>query len=184
MINDQSFQIDDQEFHVRKLESEHLQSLQHLCERCADFVDLVEGTEVSPGAAEELFQDMPPGKSLSDKFLFGIFEREGEIVGVLEGMRHYPDESTWWIGLLMLAPEVRSRGLGRKVVDGFHDYVCSEGGMCIMLGVVEENLAAYKFWQQQGFTLVRQTEPRTFGKKVQSVYVMQRDIPSSRTHDT
>jgi len=184
MNNDQSFQIDDPEFRLCKLESEHLQPLQHLCERCADFVELVEGQEVSPGASQELFQDMPPGKSLSDKFLYGIFDRNGEMRGVLEGMRHYPDETTWWIGLLMLDPEVRGRGLGRKIVDGFSAYVRSEQGKSIMLGVVEENQTAYDFWQQQGFTLVRQTEPRPFGKKVQSVYVMQRDLPPSRTLDT
>jgi ribosomal protein S18 acetylase RimI-like enzyme len=34
-----------------------------------------------------------------------------------------------------------------------------------MLGVVEENQAAYEFWQRLGFEFVRQTEPRQFGKK-------------------
>jgi hypothetical protein len=54
-----------------------------------------------------------------------------------------------------------------------------------MLGVVEENRAAYRFWQQLGFDLVRQTEPRQFGKKTQAVYVMRRyvtqqSVPANR----
>jgi len=102
--------------------------------------------------------------------------RKGDIVGVLEGIRHYPDETTWWIGLLMLAPEVRGRGLGRKLVQGFSEYVRLEQGTSMMLGVVEENRSAYRFWQQVGFELVRQTEPRPFGKKIQRVYVMRREV--------
>jgi ribosomal protein S18 acetylase RimI-like enzyme len=51
-----------------------------------------------------------------------------------------------------------------------------EQGTSIMLGVVEENQEAYRFWQQLGFELVRQTEPRPFGKKIQTVYVMRRGV--------
>ena len=46
----------------------------------------------------------------------------------------------------------------------------------IMLGVVEENQSAYRFWQGLGFELVRQTEPRSFGKKTQVVYVMRKEV--------
>jgi hypothetical protein len=45
-----------------------------------------------------------------------------------------------------------------------------------MLGVVEDNLHAYRFWSNNGFEMVRKTEPRLFGKKNQSVFVMRRKI--------
>jgi ribosomal protein S18 acetylase RimI-like enzyme len=171
-----AFQIDDSECAVCKLQAEHTAPLQRLFDKCADFVMLVEGEEVSPTAAQDIFQERPAGRSLDDKFLYGLVERNGEVVGLLEGMRHYPDETVWWIGLLMLAPEVRGRGLGRKLVQNFCDYVYSVQGTAVMLGVVEENRAAYRFWQQVGFEQVRQTEPRSFGKKTQSVYVMWRAL--------
>jgi ribosomal protein S18 acetylase RimI-like enzyme len=137
---------------------------------------IVDGEGVSPSAAQDTFEAAPPGFSLTDKFLYGLFDRAGAMLGVLEGDRHYPDESTWWIGLLMLSPDVRGRGLGRKLVEGFVEYVRAAGGASIMLGVVEDNHAAYHFWQKMGFELVRQTEPRPFGKKMQTVYVMQRGV--------
>jgi RimJ/RimL family protein N-acetyltransferase len=171
-----TFQIDDPERVVCRLQAEHTAPLQRLFDKCADFVMLVEGEEASPTAAQDIFQERPAGRSLDDKFLYGLVERNGEIVGLLEGFRHYPDEAIWWIGLLMLAPEVRGRGLGRKLVQSFCDYVCSVQGTAVMLGVVEENRAAYRFWQQVGFEQVRQTEPRPFGKKTQSVYVMRRAL--------
>ena len=60
---------------------------------------------------------------------------------------------------------VRGQGLGQKIVEGFVEHAAKEGAQSIMLGVVEENLAAYRFWQKVGFELVRTTEPRPFGKK-------------------
>jgi len=176
MTNAQPFQIDDPDYYVSKLEFEHCELLQKLFDRCADYAMIVEGESVSPTAAQEMFQAVPPGRSTDDKFVYGLLDRGGNILGVLEGMRHYPDESIWWIGLLMLAPEVRERGLGRKLVQSFCEYVHSEQGTAIMLGVVEENRSAYHFWQGQGFESVRQTEPRSFGRKTQKVYVMRKAV--------
>jgi hypothetical protein len=31
---------------------------------------------------------------------------------MIESMRHYPDNQTWWLGLVMLSPEQRGQGLG------------------------------------------------------------------------
>ena len=176
MTDTHAFQIDDTEFSVCELHPKHTECLQRLFDQCADFAMLVEGEEVSPHAAQEIFQEVPPGKSLSDKFLYGILDRKGNIVGALEGMRNYPDPTSWWIGLLLLAPNVRGHGLGGKLVRGFSDYVRSQRGASIMLGVVEENQAAHLFWHQLGFDLVRQTEPRRFGKKIQTVRVMRQGL--------
>jgi ribosomal protein S18 acetylase RimI-like enzyme len=166
------------EYLIGRLKPEHTEALQRLLEQCADYAMLVEGEAVSPSAAQDLFNEAPPGRSLSDKFLYGVWDRKGNIVGVLEGMRHYPDETTWWIGLLLLAPQARGCGLGRKLVEGFTETVRSEQGGAVMLGVVEDNQAAYRFWLKLGFEPVRQTEPRPFGKKVQTVHVMRRNLTS------
>jgi ribosomal protein S18 acetylase RimI-like enzyme len=176
MTDTHSFQIDDPDYYVSKLEPEDCERLQTLFDKCADYALIVEGESVSPTAAQETFQAAPPGRSIKDKFLYGLWDRQENIVGVLEGMRHYPDETVWWIGLLMLTPEVRAHGLGRKLVQSFCEYVRSEQGTAIMLGVVEENHSAYRFWQGQGFELVRQTEPRTFGRKTQVVNIMRKPV--------
>ncbi len=176
MTDAQVFHLDDSDYIVCRLQPEHTEPLQRLFDQCADYAMIVDGEGVSPTAAQEIFQSVPVGRSFSDKFLYGLLDRKEDIVGVLEGIRHYPNDTTWWIGLLMLAPEVRGHGLGRKLIQGFSDYMRSEQGTSIMLGVVEENQEAYRFWQQLGFELVRQTEPRPFGKKIQTVYVMRRGV--------
>ncbi len=150
-------------------------------DQCADYTWIVEGEPVSPTAAQEEFQTVPPGRSLNDKFIFGLIDPHGEIAGILDAMRHYPDEGVWWIGLLLLAPEVRNQGIGRQLLTRFFEHVRSQGGKAVMLGVVEDNIHAYRFWQHAGFVLVRQTDPRPFGKKMQVVQVMRVEVDIERT---
>jgi ribosomal protein S18 acetylase RimI-like enzyme len=176
MTEPQDFHIDDSNYSVCKLKPEHVEPLQRLFDQCADYTMLVDGEDVSPTAAQEIFQEVPAGRSPRDKFLYGILDQKGDMVGLLEGIIHYPDDMDWWIGLLMLAPRVRGHGLGRKIIEGFSEYVRLNQGKSIMLGVVEENQKAYHFWQQSGFEFVRQTEPRPFGRKSHTVYVMRRGV--------
>jgi len=161
---------------VRRLQPEDAGRLQALFDRCADYALIVDGEPFSPTAGEDVFHSGPPGKALDDKFVFGLVDVGGDIVGLLEGMRDYPEEGIWWIGLLLLAPEVRGQGVGRKLVERFIEYARSQGAESLMLGVVVQNRAARRFWEQVEFTWVRTTEPRPFGKKVQAVHVLSRPL--------
>ena len=171
-----AFKLNRVDYTVRSLQPADAALLQALYDRCADFTLLVEGEPVSPTAAGQDLQSVPAGKSLADKCVFGIFNLQGEIVGVLDALRDYPEEAAWWVGLLMLAPAVRGQGLGRDAFLAFSEYVRWHGAKVIMLGVVEENKPALEFWQKMGFSLLRKTEPRLFGKKMQVVYIFRRSI--------
>jgi ribosomal protein S18 acetylase RimI-like enzyme len=180
MNSAQDFSINNPDYSVCRLQPEQMEALQRLLEQCADFTQLVEGESVRPEAAQEIFRSVPEGRSVRDKFLYGLLHRAGNFVGVLEGMRHYPDDTTWWIGLLLLAPETRGHGLGRKIIAGFSEYVYENQGTAVMLGVVEQNRAAQRFWQRMGFEWVRQTDPRTFGRKTQTIHVMRKELTRVR----
>jgi ribosomal protein S18 acetylase RimI-like enzyme len=159
---------------VRPLQEADLPALQVLFEQCADYVRLLKGEEVPPTEAEDSFRSGPPGRSLEDKLLYGLFDARGALVAMLDAFARHPDSATWWIGLLILAPAMRGQGIGRKLVESFAEAVASQGGTLIMLGVVEENSAALRFWQALGFKLQSVSEPRHFGQKMQAMYVMQR----------
>jgi ribosomal protein S18 acetylase RimI-like enzyme len=176
MKTENAFEIEVQDYSVHLLAHEDLQALQTLYEKCRDFMLLVDGHPAGENAAEEEFQDVPPGKSAADHFMFGIVDRSNALAGLLDVVRAYPEEATWWIGLLLLAPEIRSQGIGEKVLEGFADYVRTGGGKALMLGVVKENEGAYRFWSRMGFELVRETEPRQYGDKIHTVRVMRHDL--------
>jgi ribosomal protein S18 acetylase RimI-like enzyme len=170
------FDIDLHDYSVRLLLPEDAATLQRLFEKCRDYFLVVDGQEPPPNAAKEEFSSVPPGKSLNDKFMFGIFHIRENLVGLLEGLRQYPDETTWWIGLFLLTPEARNQGIGQMVIHEFKNYVRRNGGQAIALGVVEDNQRAFAFWKKLGFAFLHKTEPRQFGNKMQTVSVMRQAL--------
>ena len=102
MTNIDLFSLGVPGYSVESLELRDAQQLQKLYEKCADFANLVDGQPPSPTAAREEFLAVPEGKSLCDKFMFGLFDPQHELIGLIESIRGYPDEQTWWVGLVML----------------------------------------------------------------------------------
>jgi ribosomal protein S18 acetylase RimI-like enzyme len=169
---DIAFPIDLPTHTVHFLTPEDSSQLQGLYDRCLDYMLLVDGHPAGSNAGAKAFQDVPPGKSLTDKIMVGVLEEQNELVGVLDAIRGYPESSVWWIGLFILAPEARSQGFGKEIIQGFVEFARKSGVQYIMLGVVEENFRAFQFWSNLGFEVVRETAPQQFGKKMQVVKIM------------
>jgi GNAT superfamily N-acetyltransferase len=158
----------------------HRAAVQALLERGADYARLVEGQDPGPDAARELFTDGPPGHPLEDKFVIGLFDPPDALIAVLEGMRDYPDPGVWWIGLMLLDPAWRGRGLGAQLYRAFEAYAGEGGATALGLGVVEANAGARRFWERVGFAATRVTEPRRFGAREHAVIVMRRALVDRR----
>ncbi len=152
-----------------------LSLVQTLFERCADYFEVVEGGPPGPHAAEEVFTDVAPGKTLDDKLLLGLWDGP-QLIGVLDVMRDYPDANTWFIGLLLLDPAYRGHGAGALIIEALVAWAAQQGVQALGLGVVAQNTGALRFWSRMGFEVVRVTEPRTFGTKEQTVTVMRRNL--------
>ncbi|HEY4393925.1 MAG TPA: GNAT family N-acetyltransferase [Polyangia bacterium] len=128
-------------------------ALQALHLRCADFVEATTGRPPRGDEGERLFVDAPPGKGAGDKQVLGV-KREGELVGVVELLPGYPGPQDWYVGLLLLSPEVRGAGVGTAVMRDTVERVARAGGRALHLIVREDNPRAVAFWQAQGFALV------------------------------
>lgn len=142
-------------YRVARLTPAEAADLQDLYERCTDFHELTEGSPTRPTAASEELVALPPGKELADKFPFGVHAPAGRLIGFLDLMRDYPAEREWWIGLLMLDPAVRGAGLGSRIYRAAAEWVGSQHGSAIYIGVLEQNGAAERFWRREGFVELR-----------------------------
>jgi ribosomal protein S18 acetylase RimI-like enzyme len=77
---------------------------------------------------------------------------EGSSLGhALELIRDYPGPGDWFVGLLMLDPDVRSSGLGSRLHAALERALADVGGRAIYLAVLEQNAGAERFWRRQGF---------------------------------
>ncbi len=150
--------------------------LQALLASAADYFLLVYGAPPGPSAAESAFADRPPGTRPEDKHLLGLFDHAGALIGVLDAVRDYPQPGTWWLGLLLLAPEHRGRGLGTQAYFAFERWAARLGARAIGLGIVEGNERACRFWRRIGFAPGERRPPAKFGEREHVVLVMVRSL--------
>jgi ribosomal protein S18 acetylase RimI-like enzyme len=136
-----------------RLDEARKDELQEFYERCADYVELITGQPPGPDEAEELLASLPRGKTHEDKFVIGLFDAPGHLIGVLDVIRDYPKRDEWFLGLLMLAPALRRHGLGERVYRRLEEWVRACGGKAVHLIVQEQNPGALRFWQRMGFEL-------------------------------
>jgi RimJ/RimL family protein N-acetyltransferase len=174
MNNSVSFALIRPGYLAKLLIPEDAIMLQNLYEQCTEFALLTDGQPPSPTAAREEFDAVPEGKTTQDKYIFGLFDPQNNLIGMLESIRHYPDGRTWWLGLMMLSPKQRGQGLGTDLYQAFEHWVSAQRIEQVSLSVVEANELGLQFWKSLGFEVIRKTEPRQFGNKIHSVFVMSR----------
>jgi ribosomal protein S18 acetylase RimI-like enzyme len=166
---------------VAQLTLAHAPELQRLYERCTDYHFAHEGAPTRANAGEEELTSLPPGRTADDKFSFGIYAADGELIGYAELFRNYPADAEWWIGLLMLDPDARGRGLGSEIVCNASAWAAENGARSIMLAVLESDERAQRFWIRQGFEEVRRRAYESQAtKKPHSVIIMRRPLDSAR----
>ena len=155
---------------------EDMPDLQALLERSADFFYLIEGQPPGPDAARSLEIEGPPGWSLKKKILIGVKDQNSSLIAIIEGMRDYPEDGIFWIGLLLIDPFKRSQGLGERIMNGFEGWARAQGARQVRLGVADVNRKAMRFWQRIGFELVSKTGPTFLGQNEHVIYRMKKII--------
>ena len=150
-------------------------SVQLLLEECSDFNLLVTGLPVARTDAKELFTDLPPGKDMVDKTIIGFYKGQN-LVGIMDNIRGYPEPGTWFIGLMLLVPDERGKGMGRNLISGYEQWAGLQGAQAIRLGVVAENCDGYRFWERSGYQMVEKRPARRFGNKEQEIFLFRKEL--------
>lgn len=149
-----------------------------LAERCGEYLELHYGAPADPQhLMRELLSELPPGKSLEDKFALGLFEEE-RLIGVLDVVRDYPEPHEWYLGLLVLVPEQRGQGRGRAILQTLMHWLRDQGAHGIRLAVSEHNPAGQRFWARAGFLPLRQVMAE-FGRRRSLFHVLRLPLAST-----
>ena len=138
-----------------------LAAVQQVLEGCPSYYLLEQGQLAAPGAALALMNECPPDRSTSDKAFWGIYVRN-EIAGYAEILRGYPNETTMYLGLLILMESYQHRGVGALAYTRIEEEVTSwEGAATIRLAVLSTNPAPGTFWERMGFHSTGEIRPYT-----------------------
>lgn len=161
---------------ARRLDDKDTAALQALCEACADYHILLEGRPARPDEAQHQMAELPPGKTLTDKFFFGLFTPRPRLCGALDLLRDYREPGEWYLGLLLLEPEARGRGLGERVVRAAEDWVRAQGARRMRLACAEQNEGGRRFWERQGYRVEKRFPPRRMGNKETVLLELRREL--------
>jgi GNAT superfamily N-acetyltransferase len=124
---------------------------QPLLECCEDFFQRCFGRPAREDEARRMPLERPPGLGPERRHLVALRDSGRRLVGVLEGVSDFPAPGEWYLGLMLLAPEVRGKGRGEAVLRGYEDWLRREGARLLRLGVSEPNPDAHRFWTRVGF---------------------------------
>lgn len=166
-------------YKVTPLNSDDENRIQEFLLECEDYEILETGRGVEPGDARAMLTDLPPNKILADKYVFSV-EQGGRMVAVLDIIQNYKAPGTWWIGLLLISPSMRGKGLGSLIVEYIFENLAENSVKEIQLAVLEENEAGRVFWKKMGFKHVETVYGRRHGLKVHNLLVMSRRVVRHR----
>ncbi len=111
----------------------------------------ISGNPPSPEDGRELFSAIAPGKEFQDKFVFGIY-LNNYMIGCIDLIRRFPDESTVMLGLLLLSEKHQRKGLGTRVHNKLEDIIKGwENIEKIRIGVLVSNVEVLPFWKKMGY---------------------------------
>lgn len=125
--------------------------LQRLLERCSDYYELHEGWPTPADAGEyELTLD-PKAPQTSSLLVLALENEDQTVDAVVQVIIDAPEPGTWWIGLLIVAPELRSRGVGAELVRQTLAAATEAGAGTMKLAVSLRNPRGQRFWERTGF---------------------------------
>ncbi|HEX2059524.1 MAG TPA: GNAT family N-acetyltransferase [Thermoanaerobaculia bacterium] len=125
--------------------------LQLLLDRCSDYYELHEGCTTPADAGTHELTAVPAGRAVGELHLLGLQSCAGTLEAFLQMLPHHPTTDVWWIGFLVVAPELRGGGLGRVLLDHAGESAAAAGASELQLAVSRRNPRAQKFWLAAGF---------------------------------
>ncbi|MEQ1867025.1 MAG: GNAT family N-acetyltransferase [Micropepsaceae bacterium] len=158
-------------FTVRVFEERDIPALQALFDEDPEYFEL----NGRPIPVEEICTALPAGRTREDKFLF-VLERNGRHAGIIDLIRGYPEPHIWHLGFIFLSKAARGGGAGRRCLRALYDWVRTQGGTVIRLGVVEPNAKARHLYATEGFVYETTREIDPAVKRMRRTLVLQRAL--------
>lgn len=124
-----------------------------LFERAADYARLEKGKAPDLEFLRETF-DGPPMLAREDRFVLAL-EQDAKLMGTAAYIRNFYEAGEWYMGLLLLDPNVRGSRHGSNLARRVIEHARAESGTCIRIAVLDANPKARRFWERQGYTLER-----------------------------
>ncbi len=126
-------------------------TVQQVFDAAPDFSMQTEDHLPEPDAGQQALDALPPDFDYAHKFVFAL-EIDGQVLGVADLLRGYPEAHCAFLGLLLLAQPYQGIGLSKLALTQLYDQARAWGCQDMQLGVVSSYERAMRFWQACQFT--------------------------------
>lgn len=139
-----------------------LPALAEFSSRAADYILLETGQPPTPDWGASLFTDGPPGTPAEAHRQFGLFEN-GQLMGIAAMIFGWPEPRDAYLGLMLLDPQMRGRGLGPQLLNHVIAEARANAAPRLLIAVLDSNPKGRAFWERQGFRHLLTLPPRQYG---------------------
>lgn len=133
-----------------------------------DYWLLAEGKCDPAAKAAEFFTDGPPGCDPARSHRLGLFA-DGVLGGLAELSFGFPEVRDAYLGLMLIAPRLRSKGAGVVFLAEWERLARLADAPVLYLAVLEANPRGRAFWERMGFAATGKT-----GRDAESGHVLHR----------
>ncbi len=127
-------------------------------------------------AHEEFHEPLPAGMSSTKRWLIGLVDEAGDMVGMANVTSDLIVDRVWHIGLFVIASSLHGSGAAQTFHAQLESWMRAEGAQWIRLGVVEGNARAERFWESMGYIEARKRTGVEMGNLVNTLRVMMKPL--------
>lgn len=131
-------------------QADHFEDALDLALRARDYIVLEVGHLPDQDFIQQFFTATPPDLDPDCLLTFAIMDGQA-MAGMICVARGYEFPDDWWIGLMLIDPAFRGRGIGREVLTEIRHKAEAADAAMIKLAVLKANPRALKFWLREGF---------------------------------
>lgn len=163
------------EFHPLSRER-HADAVAAFFERAADYVLLESGQLPDASTVHAYFDDCPPGSDLAASLKLACVLTDAPIIGIADMSFGYPEKADAYIGLLLIDPEMRAQGIGKRFLEHLVREARARDCRRMLVAVLDANADGHAFWERGGFVLEKTFEPRKVGSKLHVLHRLTRRL--------
>lgn len=132
------------------------------------------GAPARTDEADRLFRELPPGRTLDDKRVFGVF-LDDDMVGCADVLLRWPSDRVAMIGLLVIREAHQRRGIGSAAFRLLERALVELGFERTRIAVIHDHASALAFWRGLGFVETGERKPWAEGSVRTEVIVFEKD---------
>lgn len=130
--------------------------LQALFEANPGYFQRINGRPPPADAAQVEFDESPPPHlGFGQRWMLGVHQPDGELVGVINLLSDLCTAGAWHIALFWLVDRLHGRGRAEPLHAALEQHARQHGALWLRLSVIAGNARAERFWQRLGYVEVR-----------------------------